>query len=133
MTLAGAAGFSLSKYTLNTGVPFPIGPLLAILTATAVGVVISIVAIRVRGVDLAIVTLAIALAAEVISLTTRFTGNSFGAVVPPPKLGPVHFGPSDPTAWTLIGYHGDGKLPNPWFGVFCVLIALMARARDELP
>ena len=26
----------------------------------------------------------------------------------------------------MVGYHGDGKLPNPWFGVFCVVIALLA-------
>lgn len=129
LTLAGVAGFALSKFTVNHGMPFPLGPLAAILFATAVGVIVSVLSIRVRGVDLAIVTLAIAVAAEVIVFNNpKLAGSSFGATVPPPKLGPAHFGPSAPTAWSLVGYKGDGKIPNPWFGVFCVIVALLMAA-----
>lgn len=129
MTLAGAAGFALSKFTLHGALAFPLGPLAAILFATAIGVVLSVVSIRVRGVDLAIVTLAIAVAAEVLIFNNpNLAGSSFGATVPPPKLGGLHFGPSDPTSWSLVGYHGDGKIPNPWFGVFCVFVALVMAA-----
>ena len=129
LVLAGAAGFALSKFTLNHGLPFPLGPLAAILCGTAIGIVVSMVSIRVRGVDLAIVTLAIAVATEsIVWNNPLLAGSSFGATVPPPRLGPAHFGPNNSTAWSLIGYHGDGKIPNPWFGVFCVIVALLMAA-----
>ena len=95
-----SSGFALSKFTQHGALPFPLGPIAAILFATALGVVISTVAIRIRGVDLAIVTLAIAVAAEdIIFDNPVFTGKSFGSAVPPPRLGPIHLGPADPTAW----------------------------------
>ena len=126
LSLAGAAGFALSKFTLHGALPFPLGPIAAILFATLIGVLISAVSIRIRGVDLAIVTLAIAVVAEtVIFNNPTFAGSSFGATVNPPALGSAHFGPGDPTAWNLVGYTGDGKIPNPWFGVFCVVVALL--------
>jgi branched-chain amino acid transport system permease protein len=126
LALAGAAGFALSKVTLHGALPFPLGPIVAVLFATAIGIVISVASIRIRGVDLAIVTLALATAAETIVFNNpAFAGSSFGATVVPPALGAAHFGPGDPTAWKLIGYDGDGKIPNPWFGVFCVVVALL--------
>lgn len=129
MALAGAAGFALSKFTLHGMLPFPAGPLVAILFATAIGVLVSVVSIRVRGVDLAIVTLALAVAAETIVFANpKLAGSSFGATVPPPAIGGAHFGPRDPTSWSLVHYDGDGKIPNPWFGVFCVLVALLMAA-----
>jgi branched-chain amino acid transport system permease protein len=125
LTLAGASGFALSKATVDAGIPFPLGPLVAILFATIIGVLVSVVSIRVRGVDLAIVTLALSVAAEnIIFNNPKLAGSSFGATVPPPELGSAHFGPGDRTAWSLVGFTGDGKQPNPWFGVFCVLVAL---------
>ncbi len=129
MSFAGAAGFALSKVTLHQGLPFPLGPIVAILIATILGVAVSGVALRVRGVDLAIVTFALAVAAEnIIFNNPSLAGNNFGANVPPPRLGPAHFGPNDSTGWSLFGYHGDGKIPNPWFGVFCIIVALLAAA-----
>ena len=126
MSLAGAAGFALSKFTLHHGLPFPLGPVAAVLVATAIGVAVSVVSQRVRGVDLAIVTLALAVAAEnIVFNNPKFAGNSFGAPVPPPRLGPAHFGPNDRTSWSLLGYQGDGKIPDPWFGVFCVATAVL--------
>ncbi len=129
LVLAGAAGFALSKVTLSVGLPFPVGPIVAVLCATAIGVIVSLVSIRVRGVDLAIVSLAIAVATEnIVWDNPLLAGSSFGAAVPAPKLGPAHFGPNDSTAWSLIGYHGDGKIPSPWFGVFCIIVALLMAA-----
>ncbi len=129
MALAGAAGFALSKGTVGLGLPFPLGPVMAIAIATAFGIVISLVALRVRGVDLAIVTFALAVAAEnIVFNNPKLAGNNFGAEVPPPRLGPAHFGPNDPTAWSLVGFHGDGKIPNPWFGAFCLVVAALAAA-----
>ncbi len=126
MTLAGVAGFALSKLAIERGVPFPVAPLLAACIAALFGLLIAIPALRVRGVNLAVVTLAAALAIEnFVFKNTQWAGSSSGARVPPPEFLGHRFGPNEPTRWLF--YEGDGKLPNPWFGVFClVVVVLMA-------
>jgi ABC-type branched-subunit amino acid transport system ATPase component/branched-subunit amino acid ABC-type transport system permease component len=64
LTLAGVAGFLLGPLTTTWQVPFPIAPLLAALAATAVGVIVGLPALRVRGLPLAVVTLSLAVAVE---------------------------------------------------------------------
>jgi len=64
LVLAGVAAFLLSPLTVSWGVPFPIAPLLAALGATVVGVVVGLPAARIRGLPLAVVTLALAVALE---------------------------------------------------------------------
>ena len=66
LTLAGVAGFLLGTITTEWGVPFPIAPILAALGATVVGVVVGLPAIRVRGLFVAVVTLAMAYAIEAV-------------------------------------------------------------------
>ena len=56
--IAGAAGFALSKLGDSVGIPFPISLLLAALMATAFGLVVGVSALRIRGAQLAVVTLA---------------------------------------------------------------------------
>ena len=62
--IAGVGGFVLSKFTVDLGVPFPLSLVLSSLVAAAFGVVIGIPALRVRGANLAVVTLAAAVALE---------------------------------------------------------------------
>jgi ABC-type branched-subunit amino acid transport system ATPase component/branched-subunit amino acid ABC-type transport system permease component len=62
--IAGCAGFVLSKLAHNAGIPFPWSPVIAVAAATALGVVVGIPALRVRGAQLAVVTLATALALQ---------------------------------------------------------------------
>ena len=62
--IAGTAGFALSKLGDALGIPFPISPLLAALVATVFGVLVGIPALRIRGAQLAVVTLAGAVALE---------------------------------------------------------------------
>jgi ABC-type branched-subunit amino acid transport system ATPase component/branched-subunit amino acid ABC-type transport system permease component len=62
--IAGVGGFALSKFTVELGVPFPLSLLMSSLVAAAFGVVIGIPALRVRGANLAVVTLAAAVALE---------------------------------------------------------------------
>ena len=64
LVLAGVSGFFLSKLAEEQNVPFPIAPLLAALGATLVGLLVAIPALRVRGVNLAIVTFAFAVAMQ---------------------------------------------------------------------
>ncbi|MGY1810973.1 ABC transporter permease [Blastococcus sp. SYSU D00669] len=79
---AGAAGFTLSKLTTAWDVPFPLAILVCALVAAALGMLVALPAFRIRGVQLAIVTIAAALAIERFvfdnySLTPA-TGNPIG-------------------------------------------------------
>ncbi|MET7773235.1 ABC transporter permease [Nocardia sp. NPDC005366] len=64
MAFAGTAGFALSKLSDSWHVPFPFGMIAAALTATALGVLVGVPALRIRGAQLAVVTLAAALAIQ---------------------------------------------------------------------
>ena len=79
---AGAAGFTLSKVTTAWNLPFPLAILLCSLVAAVLGMLVALPAFRIRGVQLAIVTIAAALAIERFvfdnySLTPA-TGNPIG-------------------------------------------------------
>ena len=67
LALAGVAGFTMSHLTTDVGgiwAQFPISLLIGASTATIIGLVIAVSALRVRGVSLAVVTLAAAVALE---------------------------------------------------------------------
>lgn len=68
---AGAAGFALSKLTAAWNAPFPLAILICSLVAAALGLLVALPAFRIRGVQLAIVTIAAALAIE------RFVFNNY--------------------------------------------------------
>ncbi|MFM7069981.1 MAG: ABC transporter permease subunit, partial [Actinomycetes bacterium] len=59
--IAGCAAFALVKFA-DAGLPFPVAPILAVATAWVVGWVVGLPATRVRGLSLAVVTLAAAVA-----------------------------------------------------------------------
>ena len=63
---AGVAGLILSKF--GTGVPFPFSMLLAALVAAVAGIIVGLPALRIRGAQLAVVTLAAALDAREVRL-----------------------------------------------------------------
>lgn len=64
MAFAGVAGFALSKISLNWNIPFPFGMIVSALIATVFGILVGIPALRIRGAQLAVVTLAAAMAIE---------------------------------------------------------------------
>jgi branched-chain amino acid transport system permease protein len=79
---AGAAGFTLSKVTTHWNLPFPVAIIGCALVAAVLGMLVALPAFRIRGVQLAIVTIAAALAIERFvfdnySLTPA-TGNPIG-------------------------------------------------------
>jgi len=78
---AGAAGFTLSKVTTGLGIPFPLAVLLCALVATGLGMLVALPAFRIRGAQLAIVTIAAALAIE------RFVFNNY--TLTPPEGNPI--------------------------------------------
>jgi ABC-type branched-subunit amino acid transport system ATPase component/branched-subunit amino acid ABC-type transport system permease component len=63
LTLAGVAGFAMGRL-IDSGVPFPVAPVLAALIAAAIGVLVGLPALRIRGLPVAVVTLATAVAIE---------------------------------------------------------------------
>lgn len=79
MAFAGAAGFALSKLTTTWNVPFPFSMIVAALIATGLGVLVGVPALRIRGAQLAVVTLAAALAIQSFVFNnpaiTSFEGN----------------------------------------------------------
>ncbi len=64
ISFAGAAGFMLSKVTTSWHVPFPGDLLFSSLVAAALGLVMAVPAFRMRGAQLAIVTIAAAVAIQ---------------------------------------------------------------------
>ncbi|WP_181311170.1 ABC transporter permease [Nocardioides campestrisoli] len=64
MAFAGTAGFVLSKAGASWGLPFPLDVVLAVAAATLAGVLVGIPALRIRGAQLAVVTLAAAIALQ---------------------------------------------------------------------
>jgi len=114
LVLAGVSGFALSKFAEERNIPFPIAPILAALVATGVGLLVAVPALRVRGVNLAIVTFAFAVAMqEFMFKNPSINGGLDGAPVTAP-------GPLDPLKSVSIA-RGIGV--NPWFGIFCLGVA----------
>jgi branched-subunit amino acid ABC-type transport system permease component len=108
LALAGAAAFTLSGLTEGWGVPFPFAPLLAALVATGVGVVVGLPALRLRGLTLGVVTLALAYAIEAVWFRNADIVSSSGARVTPPSMLGIDLG---------IGAGDD--FPRIEFGLLC--------------
>ncbi len=117
MAFAGVAGFTLSKLAVQWDIPFPIAPILAALVATAFGLLVGLPALRVRGTNLAIITLAGGVTVgEFLFKNPDFVGDSTtgGAKVPNPRIGPWDFG-------LIFG----NKSSRPVFGIFLVVVVLV--------
>lgn len=113
MALAGIAAFAMVKLTDDFGVPFPIAPILGAVIAVAVGLVAGLPAVRVRGMNLAIATLAAAVAIEELVLKWGwFAGGRGGTTVPPPRVGPIDLGISAAGA----------DFPRRAFGIMCIVV-----------
>ncbi|MFM8380909.1 MAG: ABC transporter permease subunit [Actinomycetota bacterium] len=124
MTIAGTAGFFLSKYFSDF--PFPIGPIIGAFVAAIFGVIVSVPALRLRGVNLAVITLAAAVAIEQLVFNNKtFAGTTGALQVPPPTIGGKDFGPNN-TALKVLGLKGQDDIPpNVWFGVVCLVFVVL--------
>lgn len=124
LSIAGVAGFVMAKIAVNWGLAFPVGPLIGVVCAAAFSFVCSIPALRIRGVNLAIVTLAIVEVVQNFVFQIATDGGASGGVsVAPPRLFGLKFGPLDHTSFRPAGDAVAGLVPNPFFGVFCLLVA----------
>ena len=114
---AGVSAFLLGRFTTDWGIPFPIAPLLSALVVAALAALIAVPAVRVRGVNLAILTLALAAAVDDIYFqnTSYIGGASTGGspTVPSPTL----FG-------LKLGIGIQGHYPRPEFAAMMILIVV---------
>jgi branched-chain amino acid transport system permease protein len=119
LALAGVSGFIVSHLAVDHGIGFPWAMLIGAVGATAMGLLIAASALRVRGVSLAVVTLAGAVAIEqFVFLSTTWGGGTSSSPVPEPKIFGLDLGPYG-------SFRGlDGKVPSPVFGFFVVAMTL---------
>jgi len=123
VTLAGVAGFAMSHMLTNVGgvwAKFPLAPLVGIAAAMLVGLLTAFTALRVRGVSLAVVTLAGALAIQ----QFVFGNQTWGALSNGSPVSPLHVFGLDlsPTA----SFRGvDGKVPSPVFGIVVLVVLIL--------
>ncbi|HEY7325189.1 MAG TPA: ABC transporter permease [Streptosporangiaceae bacterium] len=116
LALGGAAGFAVAHFALNFGISFPWAPIMGVLFATLLGLLYGIPALRIRGVSLAVVTLAAAVAMEAFWFGNNTWGGGAGVGVPPPSLFGFSFGPNA----SLAGL--NGAVPSPVFGWFALIV-----------
>jgi branched-chain amino acid transport system permease protein len=131
VTLAGVSGFTVSRLAVSRGIGFPWGPLIGTVAAVVIGLAVGASALRVRGVSLAVVTVAGVIAIEQFGFTNPSWGaGSTGSPVKPPRLFGVDLGQQ-------ASFRGlDNKLPSPVLGfVFvataaglCLLVANLRRS-----
>jgi branched-chain amino acid transport system permease protein len=121
VALAGSSGFVVSHLAEDAGIGFPLSAIAGILFATALGFVAGASALRVRGVSLAVVTLAAAVAIEQFGFANSTWGaGATGSPVPELELLGIDLGPR-------ASFRGlDGNLPSPILGfvVLAVVVVL---------
>lgn len=124
LSFAGVSAFILTHITGTLGIGFPFSLLLASLAAVPLGLLIGLPALRLRGVNLAVVTLAAAFALDSLLFErVGFTGGQGGRRVDAPTL----------LGWNL-GISEGHSYPRVIFGVLVLLIVclvgvLVARLR----
>jgi branched-chain amino acid transport system permease protein len=120
LALAGAAGFTISRLAVDHGIGFPLGPVIAAVGATLIGLLTAISALRVRGVSLAVVTLSAAVAIQQFGfVNSTWGGGSLGSPVPPPKIFGFDLSPHN-------GWHGVfGGEPSPIFGFLVLAVVVL--------
>ncbi|WP_017934970.1 branched-chain amino acid ABC transporter permease/ATP-binding protein [Nocardioides sp. Iso805N] len=111
LTIAGTGGFILGPISTHLHVPFPIAPLLAALFAAVLGVLVGLPALRIRGLPVAVVTLAMAFAVEAFWFRNSDFVGMAGVSVPAPSL----FG------WDL-GIGSGLDYPRVRFGILCLIV-----------
>jgi branched-chain amino acid transport system permease protein len=112
LSLAGFSAFMLSKFDTSLG--FPLAPIAAVAVTVMVGTAVSVPALRVRGVQFAIVTFSLAVVLDdLLFRSPTFVGRGGLAEVDPPALGGRSFGIFD-----------GGEFPSRSFGFGLLVVAL---------
>lgn len=114
-TFAGAGGFVLSRLVAGAHIPFPLAPLLAACCAALLGLIVGIPALRIRGLQLAVASLAGAVVIDDVLFNNQaLTGGLSGSQIPEPHLFGLDIGP-----------HAGGHFPSTIFGLVCLAIVVL--------
>ncbi|WP_063009505.1 branched-chain amino acid ABC transporter permease/ATP-binding protein [Nocardia nova] len=115
LTLAGIGAFTLSRLTSDLGIPFPIAPILAALAATVIGVIVGLPALRIRGLPVTVVTLALAVFLDAFWFrNSNLNGGLNGAHIANPTL----FGID-------LGIGAGQAYPRIAFGIVCLVVLVL--------
>jgi ABC-type branched-subunit amino acid transport system permease subunit len=119
---AGLGGFLLAKLLGAAGVPFPVGLLFAGLITVPLGLLVGLPALRIRGINLAIITLGAGVAIDAfVFRNQQISGGLAGVRVPGPQLFGIDVG--------ISGVHA-GDYPRVVFGLVAIatfaVLALLA-------
>jgi len=115
MSLAGIGGFMLGHISHGWGLGFPFSLILAGLCAVPVGLVIGLPALRLRGVNLAVVTLGFAAAMDALIFSSAgFAGGTAGLPIKAPHL----FGLN-------LAIDSGHSTNRPIFGVMVLIVVIL--------
>jgi sulfate-transporting ATPase len=123
MTVAGLGAFVAARLDLAIGLPFVLAPVVGAVVGALAGLVVGLPALRVRGTNLAILTMGLAVAVSVVLFeSSYYTGGITGLT---------------PTSPTLFGYPVDAALhPDRygyvalfWLILAAVVVAVVRRSR----
>ena len=116
LTLAGVGAFSLTRIQHQLHVPFPFAPLLAAVIAMIIGVVVGLPALRIRGLPVAVTTLALAVVLQDLWFNNPdFNGGYAGAPVADARIFGIDLGV------------GAGRgYPHLSFGILALIVLLLA-------
>ena len=115
LTLAGVGAFSLTRIQQQLHVPFPFAPLLAAVFAMIIGVVVGLPALRIRGLPVAVTTLALATVLQDLWFNNpQFDGGYSGAPISNANI----FGLN-------LGVGAGAAYPRLAFGVLCLIVVLL--------
>ncbi|RLV49972.1 ABC transporter [Nocardioides mangrovicus] len=116
MSFAGFGAFVLSHLGHSVGMPFFLALLISALSAVPLGILMGLPALRVRGVNLAVVTLAAAAAMDALVFSSvKFTGGLGGRKIGSPEL----FGLD-------LGIAKGNSYPRVVFGVMLLVVVIGA-------
>jgi branched-chain amino acid transport system permease protein len=119
VALAGVSGFVISKLSGDVGIGFPLGLIIGVIAAVAFGLITALPALRIRGVNLAIVTLAGAQALYSFGFEdARWGGGLSTLPVRSPHLFALNLGPN-------ADFPINGGVPSPAFGLVCAVAAIL--------
>ena len=114
MTFAGLTGLFLAQLAGHAGVPFPLSLLLASLLAVPAGILVGLPAMRVRGINLAVVTLGLGYSVSAVVFgNPAWTASGFSpgsSVIPSPAI---------------AGYSFDALEHTTRFGLFALAVLVI--------
>jgi branched-chain amino acid transport system permease protein len=120
LSLAGVAALAMTRIAGGLGWPFLAASLASILVAGLVGVIAGLPALRVRGVELAVLTLGAAYVFEsmVLDNPSILTAADQSNSIPQPSLFGLNFGINDKFPF------GNPGSPNAGFGIFLIIVVV---------